>query len=326
MNVGSVKNTSPSFKGIYNSRILKKGLLLAADKGMLFSSGVSLALSTVVRPVTILLTPKTERENKEYACAKSISSSLINFGVMLLASTPVANAISKIDTNPEKYLKTATIETLKGAEKTLAKSKKYSFASQLFKLGLGFVIAAPKSILSTNLIPPIMSKLFPDRNKEKQNNKNISFTGINPTEKMAKGIGKIMDTKAVQKLSEKFYNSKFALHIMNMTDTLATATFVATTAKSKNIKEDRKKPLIYNAIISTGLSIAGGYTIDKCLEKPTEKFIKKFVEVNKDSKNLHKYIEGIHIAKAALLLGTIYYIIIPVISTFVSDKIGKKQA
>ena len=81
-----------------------------------------------------------------------------------------------------------------------------------------------------------------------------------------------------------------------------------------------------NAIISTGLSIAGGYTIDKCLEKPTEKFIKKFVEVNKDSKNLHKYIEGIHIAKAALLLGTIYYIIIPVISTFVSDKIGKKQA
>lgn len=326
MNVGNVKNRQPSFQGIYNSRVVKKGLLLAADKGMLFSSGVSLALSTVVRPVTILLTPKTDRENKEYACAKSISSSLINFGIMLAASTPVANAISKIDTNPEKYLKTATIETLKGAEKTLAKSKKYSFASQLFKLGLGFVVAAPKSILSTNLIPPIMAKIFPNRKNEKQNSKNISFTGLSPTEKMAKGFGKIMNTKAVQNLSEKFYNSKFALHIMNLTDALATTTFVATTAKSKKIKEDRKKPLIYNALISTGLSIAGGYTLDKCLEKPTEKFIKKFVEVNKDSKNLHKYIEGIHIAKAALLLGAIYYVIIPVISTFVSDKIDKKHA
>lgn len=298
--------------------------MLAADKGMLFSSGVSLALSTAVRPLTILLTPKTDRENKEYACAKSISSSLINFGVMLAASTPVANALAKIDNNPQKYLKDTTITALKGTEKALTHSKKYSFASQLFKLGLGFVVAAPKSILSSNLIPPIMSKLFPNRQTNENATKDVSFTGLNATEKMAKGFGKIMDTKGVQKLSDKFYNSKFALHIMNLTDTLATATFVATTKKNKNIKDERKKPLIYNAVISTGLSIAGGYTIDKFLEKPTEKFIKKFVEANKDSKNLHKYIEGIHIAKAALLLGGIYYIIIPVVSTFVSDKIGKK--
>ncbi len=325
MNVGNVKNTQPSFQGIYNSRILKKGLMLASNKGMLFSSGVSLALSTVVRPLTVLLTPKTDRENKQYACAKSISSSLINFGVMFAASAPVANAIAKIDTNPQKYLKDSTIKALKGAEDVLAHSKKYSFASQLFKLGLGFVIAAPKSVLSSKLIPPIMSTLFPKK-EETQKTKDVSFTGIKPTEKLAKGLGKIMDTKFVQNLSERFKDSKFALHIMNLTDTLATATFVATAGKSKDIKEERKKPLIYNAIISTGLSIVGGYTLDKCLEKPTEKFIKKFVEANKTSTNLHKYIEGIHIAKAALLLGGIYYVIIPVISTFVSDKIGKKAS
>ncbi|MBQ8167871.1 hypothetical protein IJZ97_00430 [bacterium] len=325
MNVEKIKTNQPSFQGIYNSRMLKKGLLLAADKGTLFSAGVSLGLSTFARPLTILATPKTDRENKEYACAKSISSSLINFGVMLVASTPVANAMKKIDTDPQKYLKNTTIKALKGTEESLTHSKKYSFASQLFKLGLGFVIAAPKSILSSNLIPPIMSKVFPKKENNSQKTKDVSFTGGSGVEKMAKGFGKIMDTQAVQKLSDKFYNSKFALHIMNLTDALATTTFIATTSRNKNIKEDRKRPLIYNATISTGLSIAGGYTLDKLLEKPTEKFIKKFVQANKDSKNLHKYIEGIHIAKAALLLGGIYYIIIPVISTFVADKIDKKQ-
>lgn len=326
MNVGKINNNTPSFQGIYNSRIVKKGLLLAANQGTLFSTGVSLAMSTLVRPLAILAAPKTDKENKQYACAKSISSSLINFGVILAASTPVAIAMSKIDTNPQKYLKEATIKTLKGAEQHLTHSKKYSFASQLFKLGLGFVIAAPKSILSSNLIPPIMSKLFPNHNLKKSDNKDISFTGIQPTEKLAKGIGKIIDTKPLQKIADKFHNSNFELHIMNLTDVMATGTFIATTAKNENIKENRKKPLMYNAAISTGLSIAGGYTLNKLLEKPTEKFIKKFVEVNKDSKNLHKYIEGIHIAKAALLLGGIYYIIIPIISTFISDKIDKKNA
>ena len=171
-----------------------------------------------------------------------------------------------------------------------------------------------------------MSKLFPNHNLKKSDNKDISFTGIQPTEKLAKGIGKIIDTKPLQKIADKFHNSNFELHIMNLTDVMATGTFIATTAKNENIKENRKKPLMYNAAISTGLSIAGGYTLNKLLEKPTEKFIKKFVEVNKDSKNLHKYIEGIHIAKAALLLGGIYYIIIPIISTFISDKIDKKNA
>ena len=169
-----------------------------------------------------------------------------------------------------------------------------------------------------------MSKTFPEK-KSNSNSKEVSFTGGNHIEKLAKGFGKIMDTGFVQNLSEKFHNSKFALHIMNLTDSLATATFIATTRNNKNIKEERKKPLIYNAAISTGLSIAGGYTLDKFLEKPTEKFVTKFVEANKNSKNLHKYIEGIHIAKAALLLGGIYYIVIPVISTFTADKIGKNK-
>ena len=49
-------------------------------------------------------------------------------------------------------------------------------------------------------------------------------------------------------------------------------------------------------------------------------FIGGFIQANKDSKNLGKYIEGIKVAKPALILGGIYYIVIPIISTFFADR------
>ena len=112
---------------------------------------------------------------------------------------------------------------------------------------------------------------------------------------------------------------------MNMTDVVLTASFINRTAKSKKIENDRKKALIYNSAISTGLSISGGYAIHHYTRKPTEKFIKKFKEANKNSPLLEKYIEGIKIAKPALILGGIYYIFIPIISTFLADRADKKH-
>ena len=52
-----------------------------------------------------------------------------------------------------------------------------------------------------------------------------------------------------------------------------------------------------------------------------EKFIKKFSEVNKNSPKLAKYIEGIKIVKPALIMGGIYYLAIPFISTFWAERI-----
>ena len=85
---------------IYNSKILKKGLEFAADNGALFTATASLALSTIARPAAILAAPKTDKENKKYACAKSLASSAIGYGLMLAASLPVANAVKKIDEKP----------------------------------------------------------------------------------------------------------------------------------------------------------------------------------------------------------------------------------
>ena len=327
------KNTPKSnFKGIYNNKMLFIGLKFAADNSALFCATTSLALSTIARPAAILSTPKTDKKNKRYACAKSLASSAVGYLIMFAASNPVARAIKKIDSAPSDFLNKSTIKNLQSGSKTLLKSNVYQFATQLFKLGLGFVIAVPKSALTCFLIPPVMNLLFKNDNKSsndktKANSSIISFKGLynSATEKIAAGIGKILNTKPVQKFAQKYADTNFAQHIMNMTDVVLTASFINRTAKSKKIENDRKKALIYNSAISTGLSITGGYAIHHYTRKPTEKFIQKFKEANKNSPLLEKYIEGIKIAKPALILGGIYYIFIPIISTFLADRADKKH-
>ena len=305
-------------QAIYNSNILKRGLEFAADNGALFVATTSLVLSTVARPIAIMSTPNTDKENKKYAASKSLASSAVGYGLMLCASLPLAKSIKKIDENPAKYLKSETINVLKNGEKSLTKSSKYNFATQLFKLGLGFVIAVPKSIMTCALIPSLMSKIF---NKKENNhyNETPTFTGL------SKSIGKIIDTSFVKRMAEKYHNTNFQQHIISMTDALATGTFIFQTSKSKKIEENRKRALMYNAGISTGLCIAGGYAINNMTKKSTDKFIENFKEANKNSLKLEKYIEGIKIAKPALILGGLYYIAIPLISTFLADRFDYKN-
>ena len=310
-------------QAIYNSKILKKGLEFAADNSLLFGATASFVLSAAVRSPMILLTPKTDKENKKYACAKSLASGTINYLTVLGISLPVTKALKKIDKNPYQYLKKETIETLKSGGKSLAKSRRYTFAAQLFKLGLGFALAAPKSVLTCAFIPPIMSKIFP----RKEKNSAISFTGSynDGISNLSKTIGKLIDTPFVQKMADKFHKTNFEHHMMTFTDVAATGTFILQTANSKKIKENRKKPLMYNAALSTGFCIAGSYLLSQFLNKPTEKFIKNFREANKNSPKLEKYLEGIKVAKPTIILGGIYYIAIPLISTFLADRLDNQS-
>lgn len=110
-----------------------------------------------------------------------------------------------------------------------------------------------------------------------------------------------------------------------MTDVILTGAFIEQTKRNKKIEENRKKTLIYNSAISTGLCITGGYALSKVLEKPTEKFVENFTKANKNSPKLDKYLEGIRVAKPVMILGGIYYLIIPLISTFLADRVGKKS-
>lgn len=324
----------------YTTRILKnktllKGLEKISEHGTSFTAGTSLAMSLTVRPLAIFSTPDTEKENKQYAAANSICSGLIKFGMVEAIALPVESAVKKIDKNPPKFLKESTIKNLTNNTDTLAKSRSYKLITQIIKLSTGFLTAIPKSMLTIALIPILMDKLF--LNKKEQRNitneslmqnsdktKKLNFTG-NISDKLANGVSKIINNEKIQNFAKKYEtrDKDIAKHITAGTDILLTTSFAYQTSKSKDIKENRKKALIYNNIIATGITILGGYGIDNLIKNKTGKFIEKFKQINASDPKLHKYIEGLNILRPAIIFAAIYYGILPIFSTYLAEKIDK---
>ncbi len=306
---------------ILKNKIFLKGLEKISDHGTSFFAATSLIMSSSVRPLAITLTPDTEKENKQYAIANSISSGIIKFGIVESIALPLELIIKKINKNPEEYLKPKTLERLS--------PRAYELITQTLKLGVGFITAIPKSILTVALIPIIMDSLFKkslklSSEKEKQiqtsnSPKDIKFTGL------TSAVGKVIDNNKVQNLAIKYQNQDkdIAKHITAMTDVLLTSTSVIQTNRSKDIKENRKKALNYNNIISTGVTLAGGYTIDKIIKSKTKSFIENFKKLHSNDPNLTKYVEGINILRPALIFAFIYYAILPIFSTYMAEKIDK---
>ena len=325
MKVNSFNKSDIAFNGFYNSKGLKKALKFAEHNGAMFTSITALVLSATFRPAIILATPNTDNENKKLACAKAITSSLLEAGMTLLISLPIVRGVSAINKNPQKYLKNETIKNLKECNHNLVDSKAYTLASQMFKLGVGIAVAIPKSLLNILFLPFINNRMFPQNEKSKTEevNGNVTFKG-NKEDFIAKIIGKTIDSEFVQNFSKKHKNSNFPMNINAFKDGIATLTFIIGTKNTNKIKEERKAPLIYNSAISTSLSILSGYCIDSITKKPAEKFIEKLSTANKNDSNLKKYIDGFKIAKPVIIMGVVYYILIPLISTFFADRIDKK--
>jgi hypothetical protein len=301
------------------------------------AAGTSLLMSVTLRPLAIMTTPDTEKENKQYAASNSICSGIIKFALVEAVALPIENAVKKIDKNPEKFLKNLTISRLGKNSEKFANSRSYKLLTQILKLSGGFLTAIPKSMLTIALIPIVMDKLFKN-NKEINSNKAIKnneqyiekpnskvfFTG-GITDRVAKGLGKIIDNKKVQNFAIKYQeNDKdIAKHITAATDTLLTATAVIQTNKSNKIKENRKQALNYNNIISTAITIVGGYFVDGLIKKPAGKFVEKFKKLNAGNPNLAKCVEGINILRPAIIFAAIYYGVLPIFSTYLSEKIDK---
>ncbi len=317
-------NRDISFKSVYTNKAVKKGLEFAADNGALFAATATVGFSAL-RPLSIWMTPKTEKENRLLAVSKSLSSSAVGFILTLGLSLPLSNSIKKIDEAPEKFLSGKTISKLKEPAKKLIESKGYILGTQIFKLGLGGIIAIPKAALVAAGMPFIMNSLGKDKNPHKKTD-NMSFKGISPKEGLAKQIGSILNKEWYKNFIEKHKESNFPMHIVAATDIVATSAFIHQTKKSNKIKEERKNTLIYNSAISTFLSIFSGYILDVLLNKPTKNFINKYKELNKNDKNLAKQVQGIKIAKPIIILGTTYYCIIPFISTFLAEFTDKRKS
>lgn len=333
MSIPKINPNSFSTRLLKNKNVLK-GLEKISEHGTSFTAGTSLLMSLTLRPLAILSTPDTEKENKQYAVANSIGSGLIKFALVEAVALPVEYAVKNIDKNPSKYLNTETIKNLEKNSTELAKSRSYKLITQIMKLGTGFLTALPKSMLTIALIPIIMDKLFSRKAKKPagenptvqplQPAKGLNFTG-NLSKKISKQLGKIINKKSVQNFATKYEtkDKDIAKHISASTDILLTASFAYQTNNSEKIKENRKKALIYNNVISTAITLVGGYGIDNIIKNKTGKFIEKFKQINATDPKLHKYIEGINILRPALIFAAIYYGILPIFSTYTAEKVDK---
>lgn len=329
MAIQKINPNSFSTKLLKNKRVLST-LEKISDHGTSFSNGTSLVMSLAVRPISIFATPNTEKENKQYAAANSICSGIIKFGIVEAVALPIETAIKHIDKNPQNFLNEQTLKNLKEPKKVFAESKSYKLITQVLKLGTGFLTAIPKSMLTIALIPIIMDNLFIKKAKSKpkiqdsqpqQQNQKPNFTG----NYIAKGLSKIINNERIQNLAIKYKNKDkdIAKHMTAGTDILLTASSAYRINQSSGIKENRKKALIYNNIISTAITLVGGYAIDRAIKNHTEKFIKKFQIINAGEPKITKYIEGINILRPAIIFAAIYYGILPMFSTFMGEKIDK---
>ena len=307
-------------KILTNQRVLN-GLEKISKHPTSFSAGISLAMAVVVRPLAISVTPDTEKENKQYAITNSISSAIAKFLIVEAVALPFEAAMQKIDLKPNEYLKTP-------------KFKGYKFITQFYKLLPGLFTAIPKSLLTVAIIPILMDKIFHlkiDTKKEKGNiqpkeqvQKHNNFSGG----RLAKLIAKTLDNKNVQEFAAKHEDKSenIAKHTTAVTDILLTGTSVYKVHTSDKIKENRKNALILNNIISTAITLIFGYGIDKAVRKQTKNFVEKFKKLHSDKppEKIAKYIEGINILRPALIFAFVYYGILPIFSTYFSDKLAKK--
>ena len=316
-------NNQKNFNGMLSNKHIIKSLETIAEHGASFTAGTSFFMSLVVRPVAINATPNVKKENKQHASTSSFCSALMKLGIVEAVALPVENAIKKIDKNPKNFLNPNSIKRLAENNSKLIDSKSYRLATQILKLGTGFLTAIPKSMLTVALIPIMLDKLFQNNSKttqpDKKIKKDLTFTG---KDFIPKGVAKILNNERFQNFAIKHKNCEadIAKHISAGTDILLTTSYCYNAARSQNIKKEQKRPLILNSVIGTGITLLGGYPIDSFIKKQTKPLIHKFIEANKNSPKLSKYLEGVNVLRPALIFASIYYIALPMLSTFLAEK------
>ena len=324
---------------LLTNKAVLKGLEKISEHGTSFAAGASLLMSLGVRTFSIYNTPDVEKENKFYIMANSITSGLVKFGIVEAIALPIENAVSRIDKNSSKYLTDATLKNFS------PQTRSYKFITQIIKLSTGLLTAIPKSILTIALIPVVMDKVFhynpledlknavekfPYKNEASKffiDSQKLSsypaFTGIG--NKLSRGISKIINNEKVQKFAKQYEmeDEDIYKHTTAITDVLLTSAAVWQTNKSDGIKENCKRVLNYNNIINTAITIMAGYWLDGRVKYHTSKFIESFKQANINNPKLPKYIEGINILRPTIIFAFIYYGLLPIFSTYTSEKLDK---
>ena len=317
MRVDNIQNTN--FKGALNNKLVLGALEKISDHSATFTALTAVGASMLLRPLAISLTPGVKKENKKHSIASSVSSGLIKLGTTLALSIPIEHAVKTIENSPKEYLNSSANDFLKH-------KNSFNFASQMLKLSANMLTAVPKSVLTISLIPLIMDKIFKSAKTEENKKAEIPFKG-NLEDGFTKFVAKYFNNDAVQNFAKKNI-SKSADLARNMavaTDVLLAGSYALHTKKSKKIDPERKNNLIYNSLVSTGLSILTGIGLDGIVKEQGKGLVKKFAQANISDPKLAKYLQGINILRPTVIFAFVYYGILPILSNYIAQKLSDKE-
>lgn len=167
-------------KNFYNSKFLDYIARMAKDYPGLFEALTALGVTCTIRPITIMAMPGAKQEDKQYAAVKSVASGIVGYGLSLLAFKPLGDIVKKLGEGGYDHI-------LKHPFPYKYGTPQFNTFSFITNYGAKFLLALPMAIATFKLIPVMMDKLFPNRNKKPIDNYNapIAAANLNDGQKLA---------------------------------------------------------------------------------------------------------------------------------------------
>ena len=340
------------------NKSFNKFLDILADNSLIADALIALGLTTIARPASIYVIPaKDEQEKKKnnYQVAHSIATGVLGLATTIAVAEPIKRGVKKLMKNPEKYMKNDA-SYIKNNERVFKETAGRLHQPIFLPLRAALTIMIVKPILESlglskdghaTISAQDKAKMdfsfmsFKGLNEKKtfnrftninssaqKNNKNVAFKGAGSavTEGIAKGVGKIADTKGFRKFIEWFKEkNQWFPHLIAAESLWLSGFYMQQTAKSKKIEKDQKLPMILNQGITAVLCTIGAYKLDGVINKKLDKYKDVYKRMNPqlEEKVMNRRLTGIRLLGPIVIFTTIYRFVGPVLVTPIANKISE---
>ena len=340
------------------NKYFNKFLDILADNSLIADALIALGLTTIARPASIYVIPaKDEQEKKKnnYQVAHSIATGVLGLATTIAVAEPIKRGVKKLMKNPEKYMKNDA-SYIKNNERVFKETAGRLHQPIFLPLRTALTIMIVKPILESlglskdghaTISTQDKAKMdfsfmsFKGLNEKKtfnrftninssaqKNNKNVAFKGAGSavTEGIAKGVGKIADTKGFRKFIEWFKEkNQWFPHLIAAESLWLSGFYMQQTAKSKKIEKDQKLPMILNQGITAVLCTIGAYKLDGVINKKLDKYKDVYKRMNPqlEEKVMNRRLTGIRLLGPIVIFTTIYRFVGPVLVTPIANKISE---
>lgn len=138
-----------------------KILKLADINPTLFSLGIATAVSTTLRPATLMVVPGAKKEDKKYASVKSIISAFVTLATQGLIFYPLGVAMKKLGEKAENAPKSTKFPYK-------IKTPKFEACNYFLNNALGFFVTIAATLVMVKVVGAIMNKIMPPKNDTPQ--------------------------------------------------------------------------------------------------------------------------------------------------------------